>query len=186
MMRGTISVESEQGKGSAFTVRIPQGKVGTDLLGKEIADNLLGFQSSSKAQMRGLQMTREPMPYGSVLVVDDVEINILVATGLLELYELKIDSAESGFQAIAKVEDGNVYDIIFMDYMMPDMDGLETTEKLRKMGYNSPIVALTANAVVGQAEMFLNNGFDDFISKPIDTHRLNEVVNKWIRDRVPH
>jgi CheY-like chemotaxis protein len=98
---------------------------------------------------------------------------------------LKLDSAESGFAAIEKVKNGNVYDIIFMDYMMPKMDGVETTKILREMGYTNPIVALTANAVAGQAEIFLESGFDDFISKPIDIRYLNIVLNKLVRDKQP-
>jgi CheY-like chemotaxis protein len=125
------------------------------------------------------------MPYGSVLIIDDVETNIFVASGLMVPYELKIDSAESGFKAIDKVKEGNVYDIIFMDHMMPIMDGIEATKKLRELGYKEPIVALTANAVAGQAEIFLENGFDDFISKPIDIRRLNTVLNTFIRDKQP-
>jgi CheY-like chemotaxis protein/HPt (histidine-containing phosphotransfer) domain-containing protein len=125
------------------------------------------------------------MPYGSVLVVDDVETNLYVARGLLLPYGLKIDTALSGFEAIDKIRNGNVYDIIFMDHMMPKMDGIEAVRIIRSMGYTQPIVALTANALAGQADMFLKNGFDDFISKPIDTRRLNVSLNKLIRDKQP-
>ncbi|MCL1835442.1 MAG: ATP-binding protein [Oscillospiraceae bacterium] len=183
MMNGEISIESEPGKGSTFTVRIPQGLVDEQLLGHDVAENLRQFRTDSSASMRRVQITREPMPYGSVLIVDDVETNIYVAKGLLTPYELKIDSADSGFEAIDKVKAGNTYDIIFMDHMMPQMDGIETTQKIREMGYDRPIVALTANAVAGQADVFLGNGFDDFISKPIDVRQLNAVLNKMIRDK---
>jgi len=88
----------------------------------------------------------------------------------------------SGIAAIEKVESGNKYDIIFMDHMMPVMDGVETTEKLREMGYDGAIVALTANALVGNEEMFTQHGFDHFISKPIDIHDLDEVIYKYIRE----
>jgi len=125
------------------------------------------------------------MPYGSVLIVDDVETNIYVARGLLAPYGLKIDAAESGFEAIDRVKEGNVYDIIFMDHMMPKMDGIEATKIIRELGYVGSIVALTANAVTGQSDIFLGNGFDDFISKPIDIRQLNNVLNKLVRDRYP-
>ncbi|MCL1848637.1 MAG: response regulator, partial [Clostridiales bacterium] len=183
MMNGSISVESEPGKGSVFTVRIPQGCPGEAALGKELAENLKHFQSDNKDYMTRVQITREPMPYGSVLIVDDVETNIYVATGLLTPYGLKVDSADSGFAAIDKVKEGKVYDIIFMDHMMPKMDGIEATSIIREMAYAEPIVALTANAVVGQSDIFLANGFDDFISKPIDIRQLNSVLNKFIRDK---
>jgi CheY-like chemotaxis protein len=78
-----------------------------------------------------------------------------------------------------------VFDIIFMDHYMPRMDGMEATKILRSMGYKHPIVALTANALVGQAEVFMAEGFDGFISKPIDIRQLNAALNKFIRDRYP-
>ena len=133
--------------------------------------------------MKRVQITREPMPDGSVLIVDDVETNIYVAKGLLAPYELKIDSADSGFAAINKIKNGAVYDIVFMDHMMPKMDGIEATRIIRELGYKHPIVALTANAVSGQSDIFLGNGFDDFISKPIDIRQLNTVLNRLIRDK---
>jgi len=96
-----------------------------------------------------------------------------------------MESVLSGFDAIKKIEEGNTYDIVFMDYMMPEMDGMETTKRLRDLGYKKPIIALTANAIVGQAEVFLSNGFDDFISKPIDIRQLNSILNSYVRDNQP-
>ena len=183
MMNGEILIESEPGKGSTFTVKLPQGNISSEKLGNEVAENLRRFRSSSRAQMKRVQATRDPMPYGSVLIVDDVETNIYVAKGLLTPYGLKIDSVDSGFAAIEKIKNGYIYDIIFMDHMMPQMDGIEATQKIRAMGYTQPVVALTANAVSGQADIFLGNGFDDFISKPIDVRQLNTVLNKLIRDK---
>jgi signal transduction histidine kinase/FixJ family two-component response regulator/HPt (histidine-containing phosphotransfer) domain-containing protein len=182
LMDGVINVESEAGKGSVFTVTIPQTRMTDVPLGRELADQLQQFRSNAVAQAKS-QVMREPMPYGSVLVVDDMEANLYVARGLLKPYELKIETAESGFEAVDKVIAGNVYDIVFMDHMMPKMDGIETVKLMREMGYTKPIVALTANAVAGQADVFLSNGFDDFISKPIDTRQLNDALNKLIRDK---
>jgi len=185
MMNGEMHVESELGKGSTFTVRLSQERVGSAVLGKEMAENLQNFRTRNRAQMRRVQISRDPMPYGTVLIVDDVETNIFVAKGLLAPYGLNLDTAESGFAAIELIKRGNIYDVIFMDHMMPVMDGVEATRIIREMGYDKPIVALTANAVVGQADIFLGKGFNDFISKPIDIRQLNTVLNKLIRDKQP-
>jgi len=188
LMYGKINVKSEVGKGSTFTIKIPQrtdGKGISGVIGKEIAENLSQFKQNNSIQIKKAQIIHEYMPYGSVLIVDDVETNLYVAKGLMLPYGLKIDIASSGFEAIDKIKEGATYDVVFMDHMMPKMDGIETTKQLRKMGYAKPIVALTANALTGQAEIFLSNGFDDFISKPIDIHQLNRTINKLIRDKQP-
>ena len=185
MMGGKINVESVYGKGSTFEVVIKQDKVECPPIGAELAEKLRDFKFSGKKHFANLQITRELMPYGKVLVVDDVESNLYVAKGLMTPYKLSVDTAISGFEAIDKVNAGNTYDIIFMDHMMPEMDGIETTKKLREQGYKGVIVALTANAIVGNEEMFLSSGFDGFISKPIDVRRLNSVLNKFVRDKYP-
>jgi len=188
LMYGKINVKSAIDEGTHVTVRIPQKIEGLGirrLLGKDVADSLRLFKQSNTVQYKKTQISHEYMPYGRILIVDDVETNLYVAKGLMMPYSLKIDLATSGFEAIEKVKSGNIYDIIFMDHMMPKMDGIETTKQLRNMKYTNPIVALTANALAGQAEMFLKNGFDDFISKPIDVRHLNVVLNKLIRDKQP-
>jgi signal transduction histidine kinase/FixJ family two-component response regulator/HPt (histidine-containing phosphotransfer) domain-containing protein len=190
MMDGAITVESEYGKGSKFTVTVKQKAVEAPVIGAEVAQQLCNFMFTDDRQIAKLHITREFMPNGSVLVVDDVDTNLYVAEGLLAPYKLKIETANSGFEAIDKVqatrggttESGvaNTYDIIFMDHMMPGMDGIETTEKLRELGYNGVIIALTANAVSGMREMFIEKGFNDFIAKPIDISKLDEMLNRWI------
>jgi len=185
LMNGEIFIESTPGMGSAFMVRLPQGCIGAELIGKELADNLMKLNLKNTIKMRNAQIKQEFMPYGRVLVVDDVETNLYVARGLMAPYGISIDSAMSGFEAVDKIREGSIYDIVFMDHMMPRMDGIEATKLIRSLGYNEPIVALTANALAGQAEMFLSNGFDDFISKPIDVRQLNGILNKLIRDKQP-
>jgi signal transduction histidine kinase/DNA-binding response OmpR family regulator len=186
LMEGEISVESEQGKGSTFTVRLPQGVVDEGILGKAIVENLMRFRLGKMSQIKKTpQVVREYMPYGKVLIVDDVETNLYVAKGLMSPYGLTIDTAGSGFEAITKVKSGETYDVIFMDHFMPKMDGIEATKNLRELGYTQPIVALTANALTGQTEVFMANGFDGFISKPIDIHQLNAMLNRLVRDKRP-
>jgi len=127
------------------------------------------------------------MPYGRVLVVDDMPVNLQVARGLLETYGLQIDSATSGQESINLIQAVD-YDLVFMDHMMPEMDGVEAVRIIREWerekGINSvPIVALTANALAGNMELFLSKGFNGFIPKPIDIARLNDVLNVWVRDK---
>ena len=185
-MKGDIAVESELGKGSVFTLRLPQGYVDSTVLGKEGTNYLQQLYVGKKSkQKKSPQITREYMPYGKVLVVDDMEPNLYVASGLLAPYGLSIDTTTNGLEAIEKIKSGRVFDIIFMDHFMPGMDGIETTKKIRDLGYTKPIVALTANALTGQADIFLANGFDGFIPKPIDIRQLNSTLNKLIRDKYP-
>jgi len=183
MMHGKIEVESEPGVGSVFTVRFLQKDVGAKAVEKDLAENLQNFKLSKAQKMKMAPFIREPMPYGKVLIVDDVEVNLFVAKGLLTPYGLNIETVGSGFGAIDKIKSGKVYDIVFMDHMMPEMDGIETTKKIREMGYKHPVVALTANVLSGQDKMFLENGFDGFISKPIDIRQMNVVLNKMIRNK---
>jgi signal transduction histidine kinase/DNA-binding NarL/FixJ family response regulator len=183
LMGGEISVVSEPGNGSLFSVRLPQIKANNCVLGSEAASNLRHFRFSHHIHNKYDRMIRNPMPYGSVLVVDDVENNLYVAVGLMKPYKLRIDTAISGREAIDRVQNGNQYDIIFMDHMMPGMSGIEAAAHLRAAGFTGGIVALTANAVEGAAEMFLNNGFDDFISKPVDIRQLDLILNRLVRDK---
>ena len=123
-----------------------------------------------------------------ILVVDDINTNLKVAEGLLKPYGMRIDLCRSGAQAIDAIRK-NEYDLVFMDHRMPGMDGVEATKRIRALGaedprYTSlPIIALTANAVFGMREMFLESGFDDYLSKPIDTSKLNSILEKWIRGK---
>ena len=185
MMSGEIKVDSEYGKGSTFEVTLKQKAVDCPVVGIELVEQLRSFKFSGKKQYANLQITRELMPYGKVLIVDDVDSNLYVAKGLMTPYKLSIETASSGFETIDKIKAGNSYDVIFMDHMMPEMDGIETTQKLRELAYKGVIVALTANAIVGNEEMFFQSGFDDFVSKPIDIRHLNVVLNKFIRDKYP-
>jgi len=185
LMSGEIFVESQPDKGSVFTVRLPQKYIGTDLCGRDLADKLRARRYQSLTKSKKLQLTHEYMPYGSVLIVDDVESNLYVAKGMMLPYGLKVETATSGIEAVEKVRCGEVYDIIFMDYMMPGMDGLEATRIIRDMGYRHPIVALTANVIKGREGIFTDNGFEGYIFKPIDIRELNILLYRHIRNKQP-
>jgi signal transduction histidine kinase/DNA-binding response OmpR family regulator len=185
LMNGGISVESELGKGSTITVRLPQRRTSYDEIGKDLAANLQKFSFNSDLHLNKIQIVHEPMPYGKVLLVDDIEVNLYVAKSLLAPYGLKVETALSGFESIEKIKNNEVFDIIFMDHMMPKMDGMEAVKIIRGLGYKKSIIALTANALVGQAELFLVNGFDGYLSKPIDIKQLDALLHKHIYEKQP-
>ena len=182
MMNGKIFADSKIGKGSTFTIHLPQKNTGVGILGEKRAKDIMQLRID-RTNIKKVQVDFEQMPYGKVMVVDDVESNLYVAKEMMAHYGLNIEAVSSGFEAIDRIKKGEVYDIIFMDHMMPKMDGMEATKILREFGYTHPIVALTANALIGQAKIFMENGFDDFISKPIDIRQLNTVLNKFIRNK---
>ena len=180
-----IEIESEVGKGTFMRVSIPQKTASINTIGPESARKLEEFEVGARTAEKRLKFAPEPMPYGSVLVVDDVETNIYVAQGLLSLYDLNIETCENGYEALEKIKQGKVYDLIFMDYMMPGINGVETMQAMRDTGYAGPIVVLTANAMIGQAEEFMSHGFDGFISKPIQFVHLNSALMMFIKDKQP-
>jgi len=189
---GTISVESEFGYGSVFTATVVQKIVDPTPVGAKAVADLKTFRFGDyRNSKRTKNLVRVYMPYGNVLVVDDVDINLEVVKGLLLPYGLNVDCVSSGIEAIERIKaagagDVSRYDMVLMDHMMPEMDGIETTKRIREeigteYARTVPVIALTANAMAGNEEMFINNGFDGFISKPIDIMRLDMELNKWIR-----
>jgi PAS domain S-box-containing protein len=189
MMAGTITVESEYGKGSVFTVRIPQRIVDKKSIGLEVVKNLQSFRFIETRRFRSKNLVRTHMPYGRVLVVDDVITNLDVARGLMLPYGLTIDCVQSGQEAIDRIrKKAVIYDAVFMDHMMPEMDGIETTRIIRneintEYAKTVPIIALTANALAGNEDIFMSAGFNAFIAKPIDIMRLDVILNQWVRDK---
>ena len=185
MMGGEIKAESEAGQGSVFTVRIPQKPGSDDIIGRETAEGLQNFEVTQKSFRKMSKFPRIPMPYGRVLVVDDVESNLHVVKGILMPYKIAVETLTGGRDAVEKIRAGEVYDIIFMDHMMPGMDGIEATKLIRELGYDQPIVALTANTIKGVSEMFLSSGFSGFVPKPIDINLLNSYLVRYIHDKQP-
>ncbi|MCL2688689.1 MAG: ATP-binding protein [Chitinispirillia bacterium] len=165
LMNGEISFNSKYGEGTAFFVKLSL-KVGTeaDLVREETA--LFDFTA----------------PGAKVLVVDDIDINVMITTSILEDYGIISDTASSGLEAIEQVRSKN-YDMVFMDHMMPEMDGIEAVQIIRQMGADKEalaVIALTANAVSEAKEMFLTNGFNGFLSKPIDAPEMAKCLLSFL------
>jgi len=150
--------------------------------------NVLNGKADNKSYTENFSAIRFSFPHARLLVVDDIATNLKVAEGLLAPYQAAVDTCLTGLQSIEMVKQAvsekRDYDIIFMDHMMPGMDGIEATAAIRALEgeyfRNVPIIALTANAVVGMREMFIENGFNDFLAKPIDVSKLDEMLDKWI------
>lgn len=170
LMNGKIWFESEWEVGTTFYVEIHQ-KIIDDT---KIGDIKEPIKTDDKIEFLDCSNY-------TALIVDDNKLNLKVASRLLSKYNFKIDTASGGEECVYKVKEGNHYDIIFLDHMMPDLDGIKALHIIKKLeDYNiPPIVALTANAITGMKEMYLNEGFDEYLSKPINISELNKIINKY-------
>jgi len=189
MMGGNITVDSEYGKGSTFTIRIKQGHVNDVPIGPTVVEKLKNFQFIDEKHQQHARLVRLPLPYARVLVVDDVEPNLVVVKGILKPYGMQVDCVTSGKDAIMQIKKEIKYNAVFMDHMMPEMDGIEATRIIRneidnEIAKTVPIIALTANAIRGNEEMFLHAGFQAFLTKPIDINVMDSVIRQWVRDKL--
>jgi len=147
--------------------------------------NFLNDETRSVLNYNKVPLVNFIIPSVRLLIVDDIATNLKVAEGLIEPYQATVDTCLNGETAISLVKK-NKYDLVFMDHMMPIMDGVETTGEIREWEREKgnkvriPIIALTANAVSGMREMYLENGFNDFLSKPIEMEKLDSILRKWI------
>ena len=185
LMGGEISVESKYGEGTKFTVRLPQGFVCGEYVGAEETEQLRALRYDNSGKKDPGSLTRPDLSYARVLIVDDFPTNFDVAKGMLGKYKIDADCVTNGPEAIEIIKSGApVYDAVFMDHMMPGMDGIETTRIIRGLdgdyARTLPIIALTANAVAGNEQMFLENGFQDFLSKPVSISKIDAALRKWI------
>ncbi|MCL1996774.1 MAG: ATP-binding protein [Defluviitaleaceae bacterium] len=207
LMGGEIKVESIYGLGSVFTVilpqkydELPQPKVwkgnrfvdSRDVSTKDGTPMPLPTPSPTPMSTKKVLVEKDikkqntvtfSAPDAKILVVDDAPTNLLVAKGLLTLYTNNIDTCPGGKESIEMIQQTD-YDIVFMDHMMPEMNGVEAVKIIRELEdgryADLVIVALTANAVLGAREMFLENGFSDFLAKPIEMQKLNSILENWI------
>ena len=176
LMGGRIDVRSEYGKGSVFTVTIPQKIVDVSPVGN-FSDRYDEFINRKKEKTTDIDIHS-----ASILVVDDVDMNIQVVKGMLKRTRANIDTAFSGKECLEKIAKTH-YDIIFLDHMMPEMDGIETLEEMKKRDHqntDTPVIILTANAVVGARGMYLEKGFADYLSKPIRREDLIDMLVKHL------
>ncbi|MCL2605001.1 MAG: response regulator [Defluviitaleaceae bacterium] len=185
LMNGTVTVESEYSKGTVFHVNVKQGFVSEEYIDAETAEALCGLRYRNYKQNSTLELTRPDLRHVSVLVVDDYLPNLDVAKWMFGKYKLNVDCVTSGREAIDRVQAGEPrYDAVFMDHMMPGMDGVEATKLIRAIesDYVShlPIIALTANAVAGNEQFFLDNGFQAFLSKPVNLSKLDLIIRRWL------
>ena len=177
MMQGSINVDSIYGEGSTFTIRIPQQIEKYDPIGD--------FNTRIEAALREEEHYQESFtaPQAHILVVDDNDMNLTVAESLLEKTRVHIHTATSGKECLQLIAQ-NHYDIVFLDHMMPEMDGIETLQRAKTMTdfpcQHTPFIALTANAVAGVKEMFLAKGFNDYLAKPVDGKTLEHMVQKYL------
>lgn len=181
LMNGKIYVESSYGRGSTFTVEIPQLVCDFEPIGdfqahlQETSDDDIGYEGSFKA------------PDARILVVDDVPMNLKVISELLKSTHMQIDLVESGKECLRNIT-LNKYNMIFLDHMMPEMDGIETLKNMKWVAENkntdTPVIMLTANAIIGARDEYLNAGFDDYLAKPIKENELEQMVRKYLPDEL--
>lgn len=181
MMGGKLEVQSVYGKGSAFSFKIVQKVVDREPLGD--------FEKQYRESLRSIEDYHEKFiaPMGRILIVDDNAMNLAVAQGLLKGTRLQIDVAASGEECLELIK-RKTYHLICMDHMMPVMDGVQTLHAIRALEGNPsrdiPVIALTANAVAGARELYLKEGFQDYLTKPIDADRFENMLIEYLPSNV--
>ena len=178
LMDSELRIESVFHKGSTFSFEIKQNVIKWEPIG----DYERAFMTATNRQTKKYTQSFQA-PNARVLVVDDADVNLLVFANLLKKTKIKIDTASSGVEMLQMVR-MNHYDMIFLDHRMPGMDGIEAFHNMKKMtdglNFNTPVVALTANAVLGARQLYIDEGFSDYISKPVDTVRLEQVLLEYL------
>jgi signal transduction histidine kinase len=186
LMDGTINVQSILGKGSCFTVRIKQKFAGNEVIGAKNTETLKDFKYTEQKHADPASMQRVQLPGVRVLVVDDIEINLEIAQGMIEPYGITVDCLTNAQEAVEIIGLGEPrYSAIFMSRWMSEMDGKEAVRKIRNeigndYAKNVPIIALTASTLIGNKDVFISWGFQDVLSKPLNIRQLDGVINTWV------
>lgn len=174
MLGGNIEFKNETGKGTKYFITLNQKVASATKIGNIFESSKMNVSSSDKL----LNLHNK-----NILIVDDNKINIKLASRLLEQFNFNISSALSGTECIEMVKKKK-YDLIFLDHMMPEMDGITTMKLLIESGYSiPPVVALTANSYDGLKEKYISEGFSDYLSKPINFKELNRLIIKYFGDK---
>ncbi len=183
LMQGSIKVDSEYGKGSTFIVRIPQKVVDKSTIGN--FDRLLQEQKREKVEEKGLFTA----PDAAILVVDDNDMNRMLMEELLKRTLMQVDTAAGGKECLALTKKRK-YDLILMDHMMPELDGVETLQMIRaersNPNRNATVIALTANATAGSRKQYLEYGFDDYFAKPVRANKLETMLLTYLPQELIH
>lgn len=181
LMDSELKVVSKYGSGSTFSFDVGQKVVKWDIIG-DYSERFTTLMPEADEYQASFQA-----PDANILIVDDTRANLIVAKGLLKQTRINIDTCESGKEMLEMVT-RKKYDMIFIDHRMPEMDGIETLHLMKKLPNNlnidTPCIALTANAISGAREMYVNEGFNDYMSKPIESARLEEMVGYYLRDEL--
>lgn len=180
-MNGTLTVDSVYGEGSTFTICLPQKVMGEECIGD--------FKEKYRKYMQKKQRYQKSFvaPKARILVVDDNEMNLFVVKNLLKKTQVQITEAQSGKECLELIRQEK-FDVVLLDHMMPEMDGIETLKRAKAMTdskcLDTPFIVLTANAILGVREMYLNEGFNDYLSKPIDGMALEALLMQYIPEEL--
>ena len=168
LLGGKLEIQSKENEYTRVTLSFVQ---------KIVEDNMIREKLEKNKNVEVFDLNKK-----KILIVDDNKLNLKVTTRLLEPYNVEVTLLESGIEALEHVKENNVYDLILLDQMMPGMDGTTTLTKLREIKtFKTPVVVLTADAIVGRKELYLAEGFDDYLSKPIDKKELSRILNKFLK-----
>ena len=182
-MGGSVEVTSEYGRGSTFSVRLPQKVVDSTPIGE------FEMEAVAETDTQGAYSEKFHAPEARILVVDDNNMNLMVVKGLLKKTKVQIVTCSNGRECLERMQKEHFH-IILLDHMMPGMDGMEVIKRTQTLENNrctsTPIIALTANALKGMKEMYLEAGFTDYLSKPVDGEKLEQMVRKYLPEELVH